>query len=76
VDYSIPFDTHAYVKQLAAVPKAQAEVHAQAIAKLVSEQLAMKRDLRELELRLRHDPRLGAVAAAAIVIVAPLVRLV
>jgi hypothetical protein len=52
--HTIPFDTHAYVKKLTAagVPEAQAEVHAGAIAGLVDDQLATKRDLAELELRL------------------------
>ena len=79
MDHSIPFDTHAYVKRLkaAGVPEAQAEVHAEAIAELVNEQLATKRDLRELELRLKHDLtlRLGAVAVAAVAVVAALVKL-
>lgn len=74
---TIPFDTHAYVKKLEAVgvPEAQAEVQAEAIAALVNDQLATKRDLLELELRLKHDLtlRLGAVAATAVVVVAALV---
>lgn len=51
---NIPFDTHAYVKKLraAGVPEAQAEVQAQAFAELINDQLATKRDLAELELRL------------------------
>jgi hypothetical protein len=54
---SIPFDTHAYVKKLLAAgfSESQAEVQAQAIAELVNEQLATKRDLKELEAALRRD---------------------
>jgi hypothetical protein len=53
----IPFDTHAFMKRLTAagVPEAQAEVHARAIADLVSDQLATKRDLEEVRLALQHD---------------------
>jgi len=86
---TIPFDTHAFVKKLEAVgfTEPQAEVQAQALAELVNDQLATKRDLqelemrlesgmRELELRLKHDLtlRLGAMMAAGIAIVAVLVR--
>jgi hypothetical protein len=50
--HSIPFDTHTYVKKLTAsgVPEAQAEVHAQALADLVNDELATKRDLDELRI--------------------------
>ena len=51
---SLAFDTHAFVKKLEAAgfTEAQAEVQAQAIADLVNDQLATKRDLQELETRL------------------------
>ncbi|MEE8554434.1 MAG: hypothetical protein V3T00_01145 [bacterium] len=54
---TVPFDTHAYVKKLQAVgfTEAQAEVQAEAIAGLVNEQLATKRDLKELETTLKRD---------------------
>jgi ERCC4-type nuclease len=54
---SIPFDTHTFVKKLTAagMPELQAEVQAQAIADLVNDQLATKRDLQELELRLNSN---------------------
>jgi hypothetical protein len=99
--HGIPFDTHAFVKRLTAagMPEAQAEVQAEAIADLVDQELATKRDLQEmeialkrdlketetalkrdvleLELRLKHDLtiRLGAMIAAAIAIVAAIVKL-
>lgn len=88
--HTVPFDTHAYVKRLtsAGVPETQAEVHAEAIAGLVNDELATKRDLEEpriatardlenLELRLKHDLtlRLGAIVVAGIGIVAALVKL-
>ena len=46
-------------------------------AKLIDEQLATKRDLKELELRLKHDltVRLGAMMVVAIGVVATLVKL-
>ncbi|MCH9046610.1 MAG: DUF1640 domain-containing protein [SAR324 cluster bacterium] len=54
---TVPFDTHAYVKKLQAAgfTEAQAEVQAEAIAELVNEQLATKRDLKELETTLQRD---------------------
>lgn len=76
---AITFDTLSYVKKLekAGVPVAQAEAHAEAIAELVDEELATKRDLRELEMRLKHDLtlRLGGMLVTGIVIVATLVKL-
>jgi hypothetical protein len=53
----VPFDTHDYVKQLTAagVPEPQAEVHARALANLVNDQIATKRDLEELRIALKHD---------------------
>ncbi len=76
---SLAFDTHAYVKKLRAVgvPEEQAEVHAEMISGLITEQLATKRDLMEMELRLKYDLtlRIGAMMAASIAIVAALVKL-
>lgn len=76
---AITFDTLSYVKKLekAGVPPAQAEAHAEAIAELVDEELATKRDLKELEMRLKHDLtlRLGGMLVAGIAIVATLVKL-
>ena len=74
------FDTHAFGKELTEVgmPEAQAEVLARSQATLIYEKLATKRDLKELELRLKHDLtlRLGLMMmVAAIGIVAVLVRL-
>jgi uncharacterized protein YlxW (UPF0749 family) len=53
---AIAFDTLAYAKKLklAGVPEAQAEVQAEAMAELVEERLATKRDLKELEERLTN----------------------
>ena len=53
---AIAFDTLAYAKKLkqAGVPEAQAEIHAEAMAELVEERLATKRDLKELEERLTN----------------------
>ena len=70
-----PFDTHAFVKELteAGMPEAQAEVLVRRQARLIDEQLATKRDLKELELRL--TVRLGAMMVVAIGVVATLVKL-
>ena len=56
---AIAFDTLAYAKKLklAGVPEAQAEVQAEAMAELVEERLATKRDLRELEERRNNQMR-------------------
>ncbi len=79
---SITFDTHAYVKKLKAVgfTEEQAEVQAQVFSEVITERLATKadianlqRDLKELEMRLTI--RLGALIAASITIVAALVKL-
>ena len=76
---TIPFDTHAFVKKLESVgfTEAQAEVQAEALAELVNSELATKRDLHEMELRLKHDLtlRMGAVTTAAVAIFAALVKL-
>lgn len=73
------FDTHAYVKKLKGVgfSEEQAEVQAEVISALIEEQLATKRDLKELEERLayRLTLRLGSMMVAAVGIVAALVKL-
>jgi len=80
------FDTLAYAKKLkaAGVPSEVAEVHAEALAEIVEERLATKRDLKELEERLvnrlneleyKMTIRLGAMLAGTIVIVGALVKL-
>ena len=59
----IPFDTHAFVKELiaAGVPENQAEVHARLMSEMVIERLATKDDLKLLkdDLKLLEE-RLGA----------------
>jgi len=83
---TLAFDTLAYAKKLkaAGVPEQQAEVQAEAFAEIVDERLATKqgiellrRDMKELQLRLKHDLtlRLGTMTAASIAIVAALVKL-
>ena len=80
------FDTLAYAKKLKAVgvPIEVAEVQAEALAEIVEERLATKRDLKELEERLinrlneleyKMTIRLGAMLAATIVIIGALVKL-
>ena len=72
---ALVFDTHAFIKELtdAGMPEAQAEVLVRRQARLIDEQLATKRDLKELELRL--TVRLGAMMVVAIGVVATLVKL-
>jgi hypothetical protein len=73
------FDTHSYVKKLKAVglSEEQAEVQAEVLSTLFEEQLATKRDLKELEERLtyRLTLRLGSMTVAAVGIVAALVKM-
>lgn len=87
---TIVFDTYAFVKELTQVgmPEEQAEVLARSQATLIDEQLATKRDLQELEARLRRDMkemelrlthaltlRLGSMLVVAVGVVAALVKL-
>jgi len=76
---AIIFDTLAYAKKLksAGFTEQRAEVQAEALASLVNEQLATKRDLHELELNLKHDLtiRLGGLMISGVAIVATLVKL-
>jgi hypothetical protein len=76
------FDTHAFVKRLAAagMPVEQAEILAEENARLLGEQLATKHDIALLRadmdrLRDQLTIRLGAMLAGAIAIVAALVKL-
>ena len=70
------FDTLAYAKKLkqAGVPEEQAEIHAEALAEIIDEQLATKKDLKELEYRLII--KLGTMMAVSIAIIAALVKLI
>ena len=72
---ALAFDILAYAKKLkqAGVPEQQAEMHAEALATIVDEKLATKRDLKELEMRLTI--RVGAIAAGAITILAILIKI-
>lgn len=87
---TIVFDTHAFVKELTQVgmPEEQAEVPARSQATLIDEQPATKRDLQELEARLRRDMkemefrlthtltlRLGSMLVVEVGVVAALVKL-
>ncbi len=55
----VALDTLAYVRRLesAGVPRAQAEAHADAFAAFAADELATKRDLLEVEARLRSEIR-------------------
>jgi hypothetical protein len=76
------FDTHAFVKRLTAagMPVEQAEILAEEHARMLGEQLATKHDIALLRadmdrLKDQLTIRLGAMLAAAIAIVAALVKL-
>ena len=73
------FNTLAYAKKLKAAgfTDEQAEIQAEALSEIIEERLATKQDLKELELRLKHDLtlRLGGMLVAGIAIVAALVKL-
>ena len=84
--HTIPFDTHAFVKELrsAGLSEEQAEAQAIALSQALSGfqeahllSLATKQDLREMELRLKHDLtlRLGGMVVVGITVVATLVKL-
>lgn len=76
---SIAFDTHSFVKELtdAGMPEQQAEVLARTHTMSIDEKLATKQDLRELELRLKHDLtlRLGSMMVVGVGLVTALVKL-
>lgn len=83
---TITFDSLSYAKKLEAAgfTREQAEVQTQAIREVIEEQLATKRDLKDLEtsletklrdLEYRLTIRLGTMIAAAVATVAALVKL-
>jgi len=83
---TISFDTLAYAKKLTAAgfTQQQAEVQAEALKEIIDERLAtkhdiavLKKDLKELELRLKYDLtlRMGVMLAAAITIIVSLLKL-
>ena len=83
---AVAFDTHAYVKRLvsAGMPEPQAEVIADEQRGLMVNELATKRDMKELEAALKRDlkemelrltVRLGGMMVTAVIVVAALVKL-
>ena len=87
---AITFDTLAYAKKLknAGVSEAQAEVQAESLAEIIEDNLATKRDIKELEINLQRDLkemelrlthaltlRLGSMLIVGIGVVATLVKL-
>ena len=74
---AITFDTLAYVKKLkaAGVPEKQAEVQAETFAEIIEDRIAtkhdillLKQDLKELELSLKQELRLGLADTKAEII--------
>ena len=83
---TIAFDTLAYAKKLKTVgfTEEQAEVQAETLAKIIEDKLTTKRDLKELELNLKHEIeklkhdltlRLGGMLAVGIGTVAALIKI-
>ena len=83
---AIVFDTLSYANKLLAVgfTKQQAEVQAEAMAELINENLASKRDLEEAKTELTFEIKqaenrviikVGAMIAASIAITATLIKL-
>jgi hypothetical protein len=72
---AVAFDTLAYAKRLrnAGCSEQLAEVQAEALAAVVTENIATKQDLRELEYRLTL--RLGAMLTVAVGMMAALAKL-
>jgi hypothetical protein len=72
---AVAFDTLAYAKRLrnAGCSEQLAEVQAEALAAVVTENIATKQDLRELEYRLTL--RLGAMLTVAVGTMAALTKL-
>ena len=74
---AITFDTLAYVKKLkaAGVPEKQAEAHAETFAEIVEDRIAtkqdirmLKQDLKELELSIKQELKLGLASTKAEII--------
>ena len=83
---TMTFDALSYAKKLKSVgfTEEQAEVQVEILAQIIDERLAtkqdilaLKRDMKEMELSLKQDLtlRLGAMMAAGIAIVAALIKL-
>ena len=74
MERAIIFDTLLFSKKLreAGFTQQQAEVQAEAIAQLIEDQIATKRDLREMENRIIL--KVGAMIAASIAVTSTLVK--
>ena len=72
---TLAFDTLKYANKLkiAGVPTKQAEIQAEAMAELVTEKLATKQDLQELESRMTI--KLGGIVVASISLLVILMKL-
>ena len=72
---ALVFDTLAYAKKMkvAGFTDAQAEAQAEALAEVIEQQIATKRDLKEMEQRIII--KLGAMIAASIAIIVSLQKL-
>ena len=86
MSHALVFDTLAYAKKLKAVgfTEDQAEVQAEELAKVIDENLATKHDLKVLEIALKRDLKelelhltlkVGAMMSASIAIIVTLVKL-
>ncbi len=73
---TLVFDTLAYAKKMrsAGFTEAQAEAQAEALAEVIEQQIATKRDLKEMEQRIII--KLGAMIAASMAITISILKLV
>jgi hypothetical protein len=83
---AITFDTLGYFERLkaAGMPEAQARVQAEALREIIEDKLATKKDLLDLEFRMdgklremeyRLTIRLGGMLAAAVAVLAVLIKI-
>lgn len=76
---NIIYDTLAYVKKLkkAGFTDEQAEVQAEEIARILNENIATKKDLRELEYRLKYQiiMAVGGMLVGAVIIIGVLIKI-
>ena len=76
---NIIYDTLAYVKKLknAGFTDEQAEVQAEEIARILNENIATKKDLKELEFRLKYHiiTAVGGMLVGAVIIIGVLIKI-
>lgn len=71
---TLVFDTLAYAKKMRMAGFTEAEAQAEALAEVIEQQIATKRDLKEMEQRIII--KLGAMIAASMAITISILKLV